>query len=172
VAMLLVLLWVRDPQRDKASRAKERFKLLDRSLLSAGLVSAALATFFMGSAYSMVITLENEFNERPGMNALGFGIAFSSLMAGRLVSRLPAGRFADIIGRKPLVPGGLILMAPSAAIAAPAFAVAGGLSTEGGQGRQMSLVTIGFGLGIAMGPLLAGLRYMPETLSGKRVLFK
>jgi MFS family permease len=83
-------------------------------------------------------------------------------------------------GRKPLIIGGLILMAPatillglaattlqltgfrvfqgiaSAAIAAPAFALAADLSRSGGEGRQLSIVTTGFGLGIALGPLIAG----------------
>jgi MFS family permease len=45
----------------------------------------------------------------------------------------------------------------SAAIAAPAFAVAADLAKEGGEGRQMSIVTMGFGLGVALGPLIAGL---------------
>jgi MFS family permease len=45
----------------------------------------------------------------------------------------------------------------SAGIAAPAFAVAADLSRKGGEGRQMSLITLGFGLGIGLGPLLAGL---------------
>ena len=48
----------------------------------------------------------------------------------------------------------------AAAVVAPAIAYAGDVTQEGesGQeGRQMSTVTIGFGLGIAVGPLLAGL---------------
>jgi MFS family permease len=44
----------------------------------------------------------------------------------------------------------------SAAIAAPAFALAADLSKVGGAGRQMSITTMGFGLGIALGPLIAG----------------
>lgn len=44
----------------------------------------------------------------------------------------------------------------AAAIAAPAFALAGDLSLPGGEGQQMSLLAMGFGLGIALGPLIAG----------------
>jgi MFS family permease len=44
----------------------------------------------------------------------------------------------------------------SAAIAAPAFALAADVSKEGGEGRQMSIVTMGFSLGIAIGPLFTG----------------
>jgi MFS family permease len=44
-----------------------------------------------------------------------------------------------------------------AGIAAPTFALAGDLARVGGEGRQMRIVTMGFGLGIALGPLIAGL---------------
>ena len=79
----------------------------------------------------------------------------------------------------------------------PAFAVAADLSRIGGEGRQMSIVTMGFGLGIATGPLIAGFlaviffelpfialgvlsiasawivyRYMPETVVSEKALFK
>ena len=50
----------------------------------------------------------------------------------------------------------------SAAIAAPAFALAADLSKAGGEGRQMSVITMGFGLGIAFGPLMAGILAVPS----------
>ena len=135
----------------------------------------------MAVAFTMVTTLQNEFNARLNMNALGFSIAFSSLMIGRLFLQIPLGRLSDRIGRKPVILAGLILLTPATAllgevttmfqltllrivqgiaaamIAAPAFAVAADLSKTGGEGRQMSFITMGFGLGMAVGPLLAGL---------------
>jgi MFS family permease len=44
----------------------------------------------------------------------------------------------------------------TAAVAAPAFALAGDLAPAGSEGREMSFVTMGFGLGLGAGPLLAG----------------
>ncbi|MGM0375129.1 MAG: MFS transporter, partial [Chloroflexota bacterium] len=44
----------------------------------------------------------------------------------------------------------------SAAIASPALALAGDLTTKDVEGRQMSIVTMGFFLGITIGPLIAG----------------
>ena len=157
------------------------FKIFDFGLLSAGLVGAAFATFVMAAAFSMMTTLEAQFNARLGMTALSFGIAFSALMISRLIFQVPLGRLSDIWGRRPILIAGLLLMVPttallgyaasvfqltalrvfqgvaSAAIAAPAFAVAADLAKEGGEGRQMSIVTMGFGLGVALGPLIAGL---------------
>jgi len=109
-----------------------------------------------------------------------FGIAFSALMVARLVSQIPVGVLSDKLGRKPLIIIGLVLLAPATALlgearttlqltglrivqglatagtAAPSLALAADMSKAGGEGRQMSIITMGFGLGIAMGPLMAG----------------
>jgi MFS family permease len=179
LAILLVQIWVKDvPVNHQVGR--ERFKIFDRSLMSPGILAAGCATFIMAFCFSMLTTLENEFNAQLDMNALGFSIAFSSLMVGRLILQVPLGRLSDYIGRRPLIIAGLLLMVPAtvllgeaasmmqltllrvvqgiaaAGIAAPAFAVAGDLARSGGEGRQMSIITMGFGLGIAVGPLLAG----------------
>lgn len=177
---ILVHLWVNEvPAAD--SHPEKPFRVFDRALLSRGILGVGLATFFMATAFTMIATLEPQFNERLSIGAFGFGIAFSALMASRLVFQVPFGWLSDRLGRKPLLIGGLLLMAPatallgfatsllqlsgyrllqgaaSAAVAAPGFALAADLATAGGEGRQMSIVTLGFGLGLATGPLLAGL---------------
>jgi MFS family permease len=134
----------------------------------------------MSSSFAMMSPLENEFNARLDQTAIGFGVAFSALMVSRLLLQTPLGRLSDRIGRKPLVVGGLLLLVPatalmgyvsttlqlvgarilqgsaSAGVAAPAFALAADLSSAGTEGRQMSFITAGFSLGIAVGPLIAG----------------
>jgi MFS family permease len=169
----------------------------------------------------MVTTLENAFNARLGITAIGFSIAFSMLMVGRLIFQVPIGYMSDNYGRKPFILVGLVLMAIStmllgevqtigqlialrlvqgvaaAGVAAPVFALAADLSSKGGEGRQMSVITMGLGLGIAVGPLLAGVLavfffelpfiviglltlagtgvvyyYMPETVQNEAVLFR
>jgi MFS family permease len=178
-AILVQLLVDEQPVPQQAGPAPP-FRVIDREIWTASIISLGLATFFMASGYSMMSALENEFNQRLEQTALGFGIAFSAMTFSRLIVQVPLGRLSDVIGRKRLIISGLILMAPatamlgmvgttlqltglravqgvvSAAIAAPAFALAGDLSQAGGEGRQMSVLTTGFFLGIALGPLFAG----------------
>ena len=104
-----------------------------------------------------MVTLEKQFNTRLHQTAVGFSIAFSALMVTRLFFQFPLGRLSARIGRKPLIIAGLVAIAPatalmgvvnstalltglrlfqglaSAAIAAPAFALAGDLSDAGGE---------------------------------------
>lgn len=220
LSMLLVQLWVKEVKIEQDEDVSKRLKVFDLSLYGSGILSASLATFVMACCFSMVTTLENQFNARLEMTAIGFSIAFSMLMVGRLISQVPLGHFSDKWGRKPFILFGLILMGIStillgevqtqmqliiirliqgvaaAGVAAPAFALAADISKEGGEGRQMSVVTMGFGLGIAVGPLLAGVlavfffelpflviglgtligswiiyRYMPETVQSEATIF-
>jgi MFS family permease len=180
LGMIFVQLWVHEEPADVSKSNGQPFRIIDPKLLTAGIVGLGFATFVMAGSFSMMTTLEEEFNARLDMTAIGFSIAFSALMISRLIFQLPLGRWSDKIGRKPLIIGGLLLMVPStillgfatsatqltiirllqglasAGVAAPAFALAADLSTGGSEGRQLSIVTMGFGLGIALGPLLAG----------------
>jgi len=180
IGMVLVQLWVKETPADVSIETSRPFRIIDPALLTGGIVGLGVATFVMASAFSMMTTLEQQFNTRLHQTALGFSVAFSALMISRLLFQIPLGRLSDRIGRKPLIVIGLLLMAPatillgevvstvqltvvrlfqglaSAGVAAPAFALAADLSRKGSEGRQMSIITMGFGLGIALGPLIAG----------------
>jgi MFS family permease len=181
LAMVLVRVLVNEPMKDVSLNRAKPLRIFNPEIFSSAMISLGTAMFFMASAFSMMTTLENEFNARLNQTAFGFGIAFSALTFSRLIFQIPLGRLSDRIGRKPLLITGLIVMAPatallgfatstlqltgmrafqglaSAAIAAPGFALAGDLSRAGGEGQQMSLLSMGFGFGIAIGPLLAGI---------------
>ena len=181
VALVLVQLWVKEAPSKTVRKQTGRFQIIDRKLLTAGIIGVAFATFVMASDFTMMSALENQFNAKLSIDAFIFSIAFSALLFSRIFTQMPLGRLSDRIGRKPLIIAGLLVLVPStallgyatsvvqltilrliqgigsAAVAAPAFAVAGDLAQAGGEGRQMSLITMGFGLGIALGPLLAGI---------------
>ena len=180
LAMFVLQFWAEDVPPSEEPSSDRKARIIDLSLITPSLASAGLATFLMASVFTLITTLENEFNSRLGIGAFGFSMAFSSLMIGRLLFQVPLGKFSDSLGRKPFVFFGLVALAPAtaflgevtsltafiiirfiqgiaaAAIIAPALALAGDESRAGGQSRQMSIVTMGFGWGIAFGPLLAG----------------
>ncbi|MFN2120334.1 MAG: MFS transporter [Anaerolineales bacterium] len=180
LALVLVNAWVQDPPERKPVPKTVKVKIIDRKLLGAGIIGAAFATLIMAVDFSMISSLETQFNAKLGMSAFLFGLAFSAVVFSRVLVQVPLGRFSDHLGRKPFIIGGMLLLVPStallgyattttylmvlrliqgiasAAVAAPAFAVAGDLAQAGGEGRQMSILTMGFGLGVAIGPLLSG----------------
>lgn len=147
---------------------------------SRSILALMFATIVLASSLSMIGALENEFNARLSQTAIGFGVAFSALTVTRLIVQIPIGRWSDRIGRKRIIIGGLLTLAPLnilfgyvgstlqlvvvravqgislAAVASPAFALAGDLAPAGSEGREMSFVTMGFGLGLGAGPLGAG----------------
>jgi MFS family permease len=181
VAIILVQLWIQEKPPNSGKTKPGRFQIIDPKLLTAGIIGVAFATFVMAGDFTMMSALENQFNAKLNMDAFLFGIAFSALLFSRIFTQVPLGRLSDRIGRKPLIIGGMLVLVPStallgyansipiltilrlvqgvgsAAVAAPAFAVAADLAQAGGEGRQMSIITMGFGLGIAIGPLLAGI---------------
>jgi MFS family permease len=181
LALVLVQVMIKDVPAAIPIKGGRPFQIIDRKLLNTGILGAGVATFVMAAAFSMMTPLETEFNARLHETALDFSVAFSALMVSRLLLQIPLGRLSDRYGRKLFIIAGLILTAFSTAvlgearttdqliwwrviqgvgaagIAAPAFALAGDLAKPGGEGRQMSIITMGFGLGIALGPLIAGL---------------
>jgi MFS family permease len=180
LAVFLVQILVHEEPVDVTEARSRPLRVFDPGIFTLPLIALGVSMFLMASAFSMITTLEPQFNARLQQTALGFGIAFSALTFTRLVFQIPLGRMSDRVGRKPPIIAGLMLMAPatallgfaattfqlagltaiqglaSAAIAAPGFALAGDLSRAGGEGQQMGLMAMGFGFGIAVGPLIAG----------------
>jgi MFS family permease len=94
--------------------------------------------------------------------------------------QVPVGRLSDEYGRRPFLLAGFVILAPSvllqgivldpwlmlgarfvqgvavACVFAPALALAGDLAGKGQSGTQLSVLTMAFGLGVALGPLASG----------------
>jgi MFS family permease len=180
LGVVLVQLWVDEVRVEPRQGDKRSFKIIDRDLLSPAILALGFASLIMASTFTLIVPLEQDFNQRLNESAFMFGVAFSALMVTRIITQVPLGRLSDHIGRKPLIVVGMVLMAistlpmglvastgqlivlrvvqgvGSAGVAAPVFALVGDLSRAGGEGRQFSIITMGFGLGTAVGSLGAG----------------
>ncbi len=177
IGALLVQWWVKEV-RDLQIQP---FQIWDRSLFANGMPALGFATFVMAGSFAMIAPLEQRINMHLNESPTIFGVAFSALMVARIMVQFPLGRLSDRKGRKLLIVAGLALLAiatlfigwvaapwqfitlrivqgiASGGIAAPVFALAGDLSRAGSEGRQMSVVTTGFALGISMGTLFSGI---------------
>lgn len=178
--VFLVWFWVQDRQ-DSPDEGRDSLHGTVRQFFNGGILALGFATFVMAASFSMMVTLEKQYAQRLSQGAMAFGTAISALMFSRILLQIPLGWLSDRVGRRWLIIVGLLAMIPStiwlglvtntwqlalarvcqgagsAAVAAPAFAAAGDLSRKGGRGRQLSVLTIGFGLGVAIGPLITGL---------------
>jgi MFS family permease len=181
IGALLVQIWVTEVRIPAATHDPASVRVFDRNLISPPILALGFGTFVMATSIAMIAPLEQVFNARLNVSPTVFGLAFSMLLITRLATQIPTGHLSDRRGRKGLIVWGLVLLAASTApmgyvtaawqlmtlraiqgvasgaIAAPTFALGGDLSCAGGEGRQMSIITMGFGLGIAVGTLMAGL---------------
>ncbi len=182
VGIVMVQVWVKaTPTQPRPKQQLGRVRFINPALLTPGMLGLGFGTFTMANAFSMLTPLEQQFNTRLNQGSVSFGLAFTALLVSRLIFQIPLGTLSDRRGRKLLIILGLVLMAlatapiglvrttwqlmvlrvfqgiASAAIAAPGFALAADLAKAGAEGQQMSIITMGFGLGVALGPLTAGL---------------
>ncbi|MBS1262926.1 MAG: Multidrug resistance protein MdtG [Methanonatronarchaeales archaeon] len=185
VSLVLVQLLVREERKSRQERreARERgfghLRVLRDGELDEFFV-LGLTSFFMATGIALMATLEPQFNARLDQTSLGFGAAFSAFIVSQVLFQTPIGRWSDLYGRKPFILVGLLFLAPTtvaqgfvattgqligarflqgvagAMVFAPAFALAGDKAHRASMGGQMSLLTMGFGLGTAAGPLLSG----------------
>ena len=142
-----------------------------------------VGTLFMAISIALFATLQEPINRRLGQGPTWFGIQFSAVVIANVVLQVPIGRAADRIGRRPFLVWGLVLLVPAvlaqglvaspwsmlfvrlvhgvsvAMVFAPALASAGDLAGEGESGTTLSVLTMAFGLGTAIGPLVSGLLF-------------
>ncbi|MFB6070786.1 MAG: MFS transporter [Halanaeroarchaeum sp.] len=139
-----------------------------------------VATLFMAMGIALFSTIQPEINAHLEQSPTLFGLEFGAFVLAQVLFQYPIGRASDQFGRRPFVLAGLVLLAPvtmlqglvwlpwqmvaarfvqgvaGAMVFAPALALAGDVSKMGESGTKLSVLTMAFGLGTALGPLSSG----------------
>ncbi len=140
----------------------------------------SLALFFIVSALASIVPLEEGFIEYMGLTPLSFGITYSSYIFTRTLFNTPVGKLSDRIGRKKVFVIGTVLIGIStiliplcknfkqifllrsvqgvlvAFVYSPATALIADKS-EKSLGIGMSVTNSSLTLGLAAGPIIAGI---------------
>ena len=139
-----------------------------------------LASLFMAISIATLSPLETTVNHHLNQSATLFGVEFAAFTLGQVVTQSPIGTASDRYGRKPFILVGLVLLVPAtlaqglvtmpltmgiarfvqgvagAMVFAPGFALAGDIARNSNAGTTLSVLTMAFGLGTAIGPLASG----------------
>ncbi|MFO7927388.1 MFS transporter [Natronomonas sp.] len=182
VSFLLVTVLISEPPMSAADASDDLSIAVagDDGRLLDPIFVLGVGTLFMATSIALFATLQEPINARLDQGPTWFGIQFSAVVIANVALQVPIGRAADRFGRKPFLVWGLVLLAPAvlaqglvtssftmlgarlvhgvsvAMVFAPALAVAGDLAKEGESGTTLSVLTMAFGLGTAVGPLASG----------------
>jgi len=139
-----------------------------------------LGTFAVAVGIAFFAAIEPAINARLGQGAEAFGLEMAAFVAAFVLTQPVAGRLSDRFGRTPFVVAGLLVAAPAllaqgfvatalgmglaravqgvgAAMAfGPSLALAGDYATANDSASTLSVLTMAFGLGAGVGPILAG----------------
>jgi MFS family permease len=139
-----------------------------------------LATVCLAMTIALFATLQPQVNDRLAQGEVFFAAQFGAVVVANVLFQIPVGRYSDTYGRKPFLVAGFVLLVPSvlaqgfvtdswlmlvarlvhglsvAMVFAPSLALAGDLARAGESGSTLSILTMGFGLGVAIGPLASG----------------
>lgn len=183
ISYLLVAILVTDPDTAEATAdedlsinvfAKDSSKTLDP------IFTLAVAGLFMAMAIGLIAAIEPIINERLNQHTTWFGIQFGAFVLSQVVLQFPVGLASDRWGRRPFLLAGLVILVPAtlaqglvttslgmlltrigqgvagALVFAPGLALAGDIASNRDSGTKLSVLTMSFGLGTALGPLMSG----------------
>lgn len=183
VSFSLVALLVSDTEGTNASASEDLALAVfdhDGNRLFDPVFVLGVGTLFMAVGIALFATLQTPINARLGQDPQLFGIQFAAVVMANVALQVPVGRACDRYGRRPFLLAGFVVLVPAvflqgvvtspwtmlgarlihgvavALVFAPALAVAGDLAGEGQSGTTLSVLTMAFGLGTALGPLLSG----------------
>ncbi|MFB6170082.1 MAG: MFS transporter [Haloarculaceae archaeon] len=183
VSTVLVILFVRDPERVESSAGEDlSVAIRDESgdHLLDPVFTLGVASLFMAIGIALLSAIEPQVNQRLSQSATMFGVEFGAFVLAQVLFQLPVGRLSDTYGRRPFILVGLVFLVPTvlvqgfvatplqmvlarflqgaaaAMVFAPSLALAGDLARVGESGTKLSVLTMAFGLGTALGPLSSG----------------
>ena len=180
VSFGLISVLISDPERTDAASEDISIRVRGEDGWLDPVFALALATVVMALSIAIYAPLANVINERLNQGSFLYSMQFGATVFANVLFQLPIGRLSDRYGRRPFLVAGFVLLLPTtlaqglvtgsnamivarflqglavAAVFAPSLALAGDLAREGASGSTLSLLTMGFGLGIAFGTLLSG----------------
>ena len=184
VSFVLISVLIRDPDQPGADSEDSlgAFAVFDRSgnHLLDPVFTLGLASFFMAVGIALFATLGDIINARLDQGPTFFGLQFAAFVLAQIFLQVPVGRATDFYGRKQFLVVGMVLLVPTtlaqglvsdswvmfamrfaqgvagAMVFAPALALAGDIAPEGQSGSTLSVLTMAFGFGVAVGPLASG----------------
>jgi MFS family permease len=180
-SIVLVSLFVHDPPETRSAAGEDlSIAVRGEDTLLDPVFTLGLGTVCMGVGIALFATLEPQINARLGQTEVLFGVEFGAVVLANVVTQYPVGRASDLYGRRPFLVAGFVLLIPTvlaqgfvttppemiaarllqgvavAMVFAPSLALAGDLAREGSSGTTLSVLTMAFGLGTAIGPLASG----------------
>ena len=185
VSFGLVVALIEDPPKVAEEAGKDlSIAVLDRDGNGLDPVFVlGVGTFFMATTIALFATLEGPIRARLDETTFFFSVQFAAVVIANVVFQIPIGRASDVYGRRPFILAGFVVLIPSvfaqgivtdpwtmlgarllqgvavALVFAPALALAGDLAGNRGSGTTLSVLTMAFGLGVALGPLASGVLY-------------
>jgi MFS family permease len=180
LSFALVFLLVRDAAESSEASDDLSIRVRGEDRLLDPVFALGLATVAMGLCIALFATLQNLVNVRLDQAPVWFGLQFAAVTIANVLLQVPVGQASDRIGRRPFLLAGFVLLVPTtllqgivtdpivmtlvrlaqgvsvAFVFAPSLALAGDLAREGESGTTLSVLTMGFGFGIALGPLASG----------------
>ncbi|MBP2250035.1 MFS family permease [Halarchaeum solikamskense] len=181
LGLVVVLALVRDPVSTSAAAAKDLgFAVTDGTGGLDPVFALGVATLVLALGIAFFAAIEPAINARLDQSAAAFGAQFAAFVTTFVCTQPIAGRLSDRYGRKRFVVAGLLVAAPAlllqgfvagpwglgvlralqgvgAAMAfGPALALAGDYASGGNDAATLSVLTMAFGLGAGIGPVVAG----------------
>ncbi|MFB6080133.1 MAG: MFS transporter [Haloferacaceae archaeon] len=182
ISFTLVTLFIHDPERTELAAGTDvAFRVRNRDGPGLDPVFAlGVGTFLMSIGIALFATLQGPVNARLGQGPFMFSVQFAAVVLANVLFQVPVGRASDRFGRRRFIVAGFAILVPAlvaqayvttplamvaarlvqglavAMVFAPSLALAGDLASGGASGSKLAVLTMAFGLGIAVGPTAAG----------------